>query len=142
MKKIEISSYKRLCFTLSTLIIASMISAACASGAISTSPTTGVDTKVMTQVSTQALVSTPEPLATESSIPTVAQPTATASTPGILAIVPVADGPIILAATAHSIWVEAHRANIVTRINPSQNKEVARLKDAPVHCNVVSGGGF
>jgi DNA-binding beta-propeller fold protein YncE len=30
----------------------------------------------------------------------------------------------------------------VTRIDPSQNKEVARLKDAPVHCNVVSGGGF
>jgi DNA-binding beta-propeller fold protein YncE len=31
---------------------------------------------------------------------------------------------------------------MVTRIDPAQNKEVARLKDAPVHCNVVSGGGF
>jgi DNA-binding beta-propeller fold protein YncE len=30
----------------------------------------------------------------------------------------------------------------VTRIDPSQNKEVARLKDARVHCTVVSGGGF
>jgi DNA-binding beta-propeller fold protein YncE len=30
----------------------------------------------------------------------------------------------------------------VTRIDPAQNQEIARLKDAPVHCNVVSGGGF
>jgi len=80
------------------------------------------------------------PLAT--AIPTVLQPTAAASTPGILAVVPVARGPINLAATSDSIWVESHRLNIVTRIDPAQNKEVVRLKDAPVHCNLVSGGGF
>lgn len=85
---------------------------------------------------------TSAPLATATSIPTIVQPTATESTPGILAVVPVALGPINLAATSDSIWVESHRLNIVTRIDPMQNKEVARLKDAPVHCNVVSGGGF
>src|SRR5262245_17382209 len=101
-----------------------------------------------TSASTPAIVEptqpapTSAPPATESSIPTVAQPEATASTPGILAIVPVAAGPGTLAATADSVWVESHRMNIVTRIDPSQNKEVARFKDAPVHCNVVSGGGF
>ena len=57
-------------------------------------------------------------------------------------MVPVARGPITLAATSDSIWVKSHRLNIVTRIDPSQNKEVARLKDAPVHCSVFSGGGF
>jgi DNA-binding beta-propeller fold protein YncE len=54
----------------------------------------------------------------------------------------VARGPINLAATSDSIWVESHRQNIVTRIDPLLNKEVARLNDAKVHCNVVSGGGF
>lgn len=62
--------------------------------------------------------------------------------PGILAIVPVAEGPINLAATADAIWVESHREDIVTRIDPMQNKEVARLEDVPAHCAVISGGGF
>lgn len=62
--------------------------------------------------------------------------------PGVLAIVPVADGPITLAATANAIWVEAHRASIVTRIDPQRNMEVARLEEVPVHCTVTSGGGF
>jgi DNA-binding beta-propeller fold protein YncE len=62
--------------------------------------------------------------------------------PGILAIVPVAFGPITLAATEDAIWVESHREDIVTRIDPLQNMEVARLKDVPAHCEVISGGGF
>ena len=41
--------------------------------------------------------------------------------PGVLAIVHVAEGPITLAATADPIWVEAHRADILTRIDPSQH---------------------
>jgi DNA-binding beta-propeller fold protein YncE len=57
-------------------------------------------------------------------------------------MVPVADGPITLAATDDSIWVEAHRANIVTQIDPQRNTEVARLEDVPAHCTVISGGDF
>ncbi|HET9909358.1 MAG TPA: hypothetical protein VFQ23_22110 [Anaerolineales bacterium] len=89
-----------------------------------------------------ASVSTEAPLATASPIPTVIPPTQTESTPGILAIVPVAMGPTTLAATSDSIWVESHREDIVTRIDPLENKEVTRLEDAPVHCSVASGGGF
>jgi DNA-binding beta-propeller fold protein YncE len=69
-------------------------------------------------------------------------PISTPLPPGILAIVPVAEGPIVLAATADAIWVESHREDIVTRIDPSQNKEVARLEDVPAHCTVTSGGEF
>jgi len=62
--------------------------------------------------------------------------------PGVLAIVPVAEGPIVLAATEDAIWVEAHRANIVTRIDPLRDMEIVRLEDVPAHCQVISGGGF
>lgn len=87
-------------------------------------------------------VSTEAPLAAESPIPTGIQPTETESTPGIIAIVPVAMGPTTLAATSDFIWVESHREGIVTRIDPLENKEVTRLEDVPVHCSVASGGGF
>ena len=82
------------------------------------------------------------PLATVTSIPTAVQPKATDATPGILAVVPVADIPTMLAATADTIWVQSHGPGILTRIDPSQNKEVERLKDVPSHCEVISGGGF
>jgi len=71
-----------------------------------------------------------------------ATPNLTPMPPGFLAIVPVAEGPIVLAATADAIWVESHREDIVTRIDPLQNMEVARLEDVPAHCTVISGGGF
>ena len=112
------------------LVICSLLAAGCGAPAASTA----------TVVQPTQPAPTSMPIAT--AIPTVLQPTATASTPGILAVVPVARGPITLAATSDSIWVESHRLNMVTRIDPAQNKEVARLKDAPVHCSVVSGGGF
>lgn len=114
------------------LVIASLLASGCGAPAAAT--------PVVAQPATP--VPTSAPLATATSIPAVLPPTATASTPGILAVVPVARGPITLAATSDSIWVESHRGFIVTRIDPAQNKEVARLKDAPVHCSVVSGGGF
>ena len=91
--------------------------------------------------STEAPPGTASPIATDLP-PSTASPIPTDLLPGILAIVPVASGPTTLAATSDSIWVESHRQNIVTRIDPSQNKEVERLEDAPVHCIVVSGGGF
>ena len=114
------------------LVISSLLAAGCGAPAASTPVVAQPATPVPTSV----------PLATATSIPAVVPPTATPTTPGILAVVPVASGPITLAATSDSIWVESHRGFIVTRIDPSQNKEVARLKDAPVHCNVVSGGDF
>jgi virginiamycin B lyase len=112
------------------LVISSLLAAGCGAPAAAT--------PIVVQPTRPAPTSVPPATA----IPTVLQPKATASTPGILAVVPVARGPINLAATSDSIWVESHRLNMVTRIDPSQNKEVARLKDAPVHCNLVSGGGF
>jgi DNA-binding beta-propeller fold protein YncE len=114
------------------LVIFTLLASGCGAPAAST--------PVVAQPATP--VPTSAPLATATSIPTVLQPKATASTSGILAVVPVARGPITLAATSDSIWVESHRLNIVTRIDPAQNKEVARLKDAPVHCSLFSGGGF
>jgi DNA-binding beta-propeller fold protein YncE len=99
-------------------------------------------TSTPTAVSPTQPALTYAPVATATAIPPIVQPKATESTPGILAVVPVAPGPINLAATSDSIWVESHRGFIVTRIDPAQNKEVARLKDAPVHCNVASGGSF
>src|ERR1044071_3936996 len=86
--------------------------------------------------------STEAPRAAASSIPTIAQPKVTDLPPGILAIMTVANGPLTLAATEDTVWVESHRSNIVTRIDPAQDREVARLEDVPVHCMVISGGSF
>ncbi len=93
-------------------------------------------TRASTPVSTEA------PLAAASSIPTIVQPKVTDLPSGILAIVPVANGPLTLAATEDTVWVESHRSNIVTRVDPSEDREVARLENVTVHCMVVSGGGF
>jgi streptogramin lyase len=60
----------------------------------------------------------------------------------VSAFIPVADGPIGLAATSDAVWVEAHRANILTRIDPAQDLETDRLTDVPVHCGVAAGAGF
>lgn len=114
------------------LVMASLLASGCGAPAAAT--------PVVAQPATT--VPTSAPLATATSLPSALPPTATPSKPGILAVVPVARGPITLAATSDALWVESHRLNIVTRIDPSQNKEVARLKDAPVHCSLFSGGGF
>lgn len=123
---------KSLARVFTILAICSLLASGCGAPAAAT--------PVVAQPATT--VPTSAPLATATAIPSVLPPTATASRPGILAVVPVARGPITLAATSDAIWVESHRLNIVTRIDPSQNKEVARLKDAPVHCSVFSGGGY
>src|SRR5512132_2309913 len=123
---------KSLARVFTILAICSLLASGCGAPAAAT--------PVVAQPATT--VPTSAPLATATAILSALPPTATASRPGILAVVPVAPGPITLAATSDAIWVESHRLNIVTRIDPSQNKEVARLKDAPVHCSVFSGGGF
>lgn len=47
----------------------------------------------------------------------------------IVATIATAGGPIELAATDDAVWVENHRANFVSRIDPAQNLEVAQLTD-------------
>ena len=81
---------------------------------------------------------------------TPATPTAAASTTAsspsneaaIVAMIPTAEGPIVLAATDDTVWVENHRSNFVSRIDPAQNVEVERLTDVSVHCDIAAGGGF
>jgi DNA-binding beta-propeller fold protein YncE len=87
----------------------------------------------------------PSPAAPGSPVPAGGSdsPTATATLPpGVSAIIEVASGPIVLAASQDAVWVEAHRADIVTRVDPMQNIEVAKLMDVSAHCAVVEGGGF
>jgi hypothetical protein len=48
-------------------------------------------------------------------------------------------GPIALAATSESIWVELHRADHVARIDPDTNQLVEDL-DVPAHCALASSG--
>jgi hypothetical protein len=48
-------------------------------------------------------------------------------------------GPIFLAATGESIWVELHRADQVARIDPIANEQV-EITDTPVHCGLASSG--
>lgn len=81
---------------------------------------------------------TPTTEASSEASPTVAAPTLP---PGTVTEIPVAEGPNTLTATANAIWVEGHRANIVSRIDPATDREVERLEDVTAHCVVSSGGG-
>ena len=81
---------------------------------------------------------TPTTEASPEASPTVAAPTLP---PGTVTEIPVAEGPNTLTATANAIWVEGHRANIVSRIDPANDREVERLEDVTAHCVVSSGGG-
>ena len=46
-------------------------------------------------------------------------------------------GPISLAATSESVWVELHRADSVARIDPGTNQQVEVL-DVPSHCTIAT----
>jgi DNA-binding beta-propeller fold protein YncE len=76
----------------------------------------------------------------------VATATPTAPPPvnaaAIVATIRTAEGPMELAATQDAVWVENHRSNIVSRIDPAQNLEIERLTEANVHCDVAAGGSF
>jgi DNA-binding beta-propeller fold protein YncE len=89
--------------------------------------------------------STP-PAPTASTFPDAAPasgtPSAAVLPAGVVSIIPVAGGPIGLAATTDSIWVENHRTNSLSRIDPAENVEAERLDAVPVHCDVAAGGGF
>jgi streptogramin lyase len=84
----------------------------------------------------------PTPAATT---PAATPPTPTPSpTPSaaIIAIIPTANGPIELAASGDTVWVENHRSDFLSRIDPAQNLEVERLTEVNVHCEVTVGAGF
>ena len=80
---------------------------------------------------TPASSRTPAPTATAAALPD-----------GVIAFIPTDQGPIVLAATDKLVWVESHRADHVSQIDPEQNVEVARLTKVQAHCEVIAGAGF
>jgi hypothetical protein len=60
-------------------------------------------------------------------------------TPPLEAVIETGPGPITLAATSGSIWVELHRADTVARIDPATNQQV-EVTDVPVHCGLAASG--
>ena len=111
------------------LFVLSLVAAACAPASQPNSPT--------------ALPTSPP-----TAPPTAAQftpatsPAASQSATAVLATIRTAEGPIGLAATGDTIWVENHRANFVSRIDPGQNLETEQLTDVNVHCAIAAGAGF
>ncbi len=90
-----------------------------------------------------ATTTTTAPATTTTGPVTTSGPATTTTLPdGIEAIIPVATGPIVLAATADAVWVEAHRADMPVRIDPAQNLETHQLTDVKNHCMIVAGAGF
>jgi len=61
---------------------------------------------------------------------------------GIQAAIPVGEGPITLAATGDAIWVELHRASMLSKVDPGTGSEVAQFDRIPVHCDVRVGRGY
>jgi DNA-binding beta-propeller fold protein YncE len=47
-----------------------------------------------------------------------------------------------LAATDDAIWVELHRANVVSKIDPAAGREIAQFDRIPAHCAVAVGYGY
>ena len=69
-------------------------------------------------------------------------PTALVLPPGVVAMIPTAEGPGELAATSDAIWVENHGDSFLSRIDPVQNVETQRLDKVHTHCDVAAGAGF
>jgi hypothetical protein len=55
------------------------------------------------------------------------------------AIIETGPGPIALAATPKSIWVELHRADLVAEIDPATNQQV-KTTHIPAHCALAASG--
>ncbi|HET7735464.1 MAG TPA: hypothetical protein VFK52_05790 [Nocardioidaceae bacterium] len=72
---------------------------------------------------------------------TVGEPSPTESRNlAIVATIPTGDGPIMLAASSTSLWVELHREDTVSRIDPETNEEVEKFTDKLyAHCQVLPG---
>ena len=59
--------------------------------------------------------------------------------PPLEAVIETGPGPITLAATSGSIWVELHRGDVMARIDPATNQQ-AEVTDVPVHCGLAASG--
>lgn len=116
---------------LGTITLVASVLAACA--------VPGEQSNLAATSSPTSTAATPSAI-TASAAPSVATPSASQS--AILAMIPTANGPIVLAATEDTVWVENHRSNHLSRIDPAQNLEVDRLTDVNVHCEVAAGAGF
>jgi virginiamycin B lyase len=115
---------------LSTAMIALFLVSACAAPAGPGATSTGTTPPATSTV-------TPAP-------GTASTPTANTSSneAAVIATIPTATGPIMLAATADTVWVENHRSNFLSRIDPAQNLEVEQLTNVEVHCEIAAAGGF
>lgn len=77
----------------------------------------------------------PQTLAPASGAPSVtAVPTPESP---VLAIIKTGTGPNVLAASEDAIWVELHREDVVARIDPASNAQVA-VTDVPAHCSITT----
>jgi streptogramin lyase len=59
--------------------------------------------------------------------------------PPLEAVIKTGSGPITLAATSNSVWVELHRNDLVARIDPATNQQM-EITDVPVHCVLAASG--
>ena len=71
--------------------------------------------------------------------PSVAPSGSGSAEPFAEAIIETGPGPVALAATSDSIWVELHRADLVAQIDPATNKQLGLTK-VPVHCALAASG--
>jgi hypothetical protein len=97
--------------------------------------------EVVASESTLTAPNVPSAVTSAAPITTIAAPTTTLPA-GFEAIIDVADGPITLAVTEDSIWVEDHRDDYISRVDPELNQEVARLEHVRTHCAVATGAGY
>jgi hypothetical protein len=66
-------------------------------------------------------------------------PAGSPSGPFAEAIIATGAGPVALAATSDSVWVELHRDDFVARIDPATNQQV-EITHIPAHCAVAASG--
>ena len=64
---------------------------------------------------------------------------APSSTSPIEVSIATGNGPITLAATSESVWVELHREDLVARIDPATNQQV-QVTSVPSHCFIAASG--
>jgi streptogramin lyase len=74
----------------------------------------------------------------------VDEPKASSRTPQdsgpVIAEIRTGEGPISLATTSTSVWVELHREDTVSRIDPKTNKQVEAFNDRLyAHCQLIPG---
>lgn len=111
-----------------TLIVMALAVAACAtpdasepSSAASASPSLAAEPSVE-----------PSEPPTPTPVPTPPKPE-----PPVIAIIPTGAGPNVTAASEDAVWVELHREDLVARIDPETNMQVA-VTEVPVHCEVAT----